>query len=156
LTKFFEDNDFEQYEISNFAKNELYSKHNSNYWFGEEYIGFGPSAHSYNKHSRQWNIANVKKYIANIENDSIFYNKEVLTLNDKYNEYLLTSLRTKWGVNLDIINELFGKSYLAYFMSVVDKYVKLNYISKEKNIVHLQKKYWFISDKVISELIKII
>ena len=154
LTKFFEDNGFEQYEISNFAKNNLYSKHNSNYWKGVEYIGFGPSAHSYNKHSRQWNVANVKKYIAEIENNIIPFEKEYLTVNDKYNEYLLTSLRTKWGVDLDYINNEFGDTYLLYFNNYVDKYMKLNYVCKRKKIVHLHKKYWFLSDKIISELMK--
>ena len=156
LTKFFEDNGFEQYEISNFAKNNLYSKHNSNYWFGVEYIGLGPSAHSYNKDTRQWNVANVKKYIAEIESNNIFFEKEYLTINDKYNEYLLTSLRTKWGVDLGFIKAQFGDTYLAYFISSVDKYVKLKYVYKQKNIVYLHKYYWFLSDKIISELMKTI
>ncbi len=156
LTKFFEDNGFEQYEISNFAKNNLYSKHNSNYWFGVEYIGLGPSAHSYNKQSRQWNIANVKKYIAEIENNNIFYEKENLTVNDKYNEYLLTRLRTKWGIDLNYIEKNFGNMYLRHLISYVDKYLNLEYIYKQKNIVHLHKNYWFLSDKIISELMKTI
>ena len=156
LTKFFEDNGFEQYEISNFAKNNLYSKHNSNYWFGVEYIGLGPSARSYNKDTRQWNIANVKKYIAEIESNNIFFEKEYLTVNDKYNEYLLTSLRTKWGVDLGFIKAQFGDTYLTYFISSVDKYVKLKYVYKQKNIVYLHKYYWFLSDKIISELMKTI
>ena len=156
LTKFFEDNGFEQYEISNFAKNNLYSKHNSNYWFGVEYIGLGPSAHSYNKYTRQWNIANIKKYITKIENNTAPFEKEYLTVNDKYNEYLLTSLRTKWGVDLDYIKKEFGDTFLLYFLKSVDKYIKLNYVYKQKKNVYLHKYYWFLSDKIISELMKTI
>jgi len=152
LTKFFEDNDFEQYEISNFAKNKLYSKHNSNYWFGIEYIGLGPSAHSYNKHTRQWNVANIKEYIEKIEANDLFFEKEILTLNDKYNEYLLTSLRTKWGVDINYIKNEFGVKILKHFNNSVDKYLKTDYINKKKNFVHLHKKYWFLSDKIVSEL----
>ncbi len=156
LTKFLENNGFEQYEISNFAKNNLYSNHNSNYWFGVEYIGLGPSAHSYNKNTRQWNVANVKKYITEIENNNIFFEKEILTINDKYNEYLLTSLRTIWGVDLDLIKAQFGNTYLTYFINSVDKYMRLKYVYKQKNIIYLHKYYWFLSDKIISELMKTI
>ena len=153
LKKFFENNGFEQYEISNFAKNKFYSKHNSNYWFGVEYIGLGPSAHSYNKDTRQWNISNIKKYILGVEEGENYFEKEILTLNDKYNEYLITSLRTKWGISLDFIENEFGIKYLNYLNKNVDKYVKLRYICNQKNLLYLHKDFWFLSDNIISELI---
>ena len=152
LTKFFEENDFEQYEISNFAKNNLYSKHNSNYWLGIEYIGLGPSAHSFNRKSRQWNVSNIKQYISGVSQNTDYYENEILTVDDRYNEYLLTSLRTKWGLDLEYINKEFGAKYLDFFIANVDKYVDNGHVVKQKNSVYLHKKSWFISDKIISEL----
>ncbi|NLO01579.1 MAG: radical SAM family heme chaperone HemW, partial [Bacteroidales bacterium] len=100
---------FEQYEISNFAKNGMYSKHNTAYWTGKPYLGLGPSAHSFNGSSRKWNMSDLEKYIKLINEDEITFEEEHLTLNDKYNEFILTNLRTKWGVSLLTISEKFGK-----------------------------------------------
>ena len=96
-----EDAGFEHYEISNFAKPGLQSRHNSSYWKGKKYLGIGPSAHSFNGSSRQWNISNNNQYIESISKEIIPFEKEVLTATQKLNEYIMTSLRTKEGLNLD-------------------------------------------------------
>ena len=98
-----EKNGFEQYEISNFAKNKMYSKHNTSYWIGKKYLGVGPSAHSFNGTSRRWNISDTEKYIISIQKNSTFYEKEILMKNERYNEYILTRIRTIWGVSTDFI-----------------------------------------------------
>jgi oxygen-independent coproporphyrinogen-3 oxidase len=99
---------FEQYEISNFALPGYHSKHNSNYWKKQQYLGIGPSAHSYNGKTRQYNIANNVKYIKDINSGVIPATVEVLSVADQVNEYILTSLRTKWGCNLKEITYLHG------------------------------------------------
>ena len=99
---------FEQYEISNFAKDDFISLHNSNYWKGVEYIGLGPSAHSYNGTSRQWNVANNNRYMKSLETAQLDFEQEILTEEQKYNEYILTALRTKWGIDENEIIQRFS------------------------------------------------
>jgi oxygen-independent coproporphyrinogen-3 oxidase len=96
---------FEPYEISNFAKNGAYSKHNTSYWMQEEYLGIGPSAHSFNGMSRQWNISNNIKYIQALDNNTLNAEMEDLTEEDRFNEYIMTRLRTKWGIDLTEIEK---------------------------------------------------
>ncbi|MBK9190818.1 MAG: radical SAM family heme chaperone HemW [Crocinitomicaceae bacterium] len=98
------DNGFEQYEISNFAKPGYISRHNSSYWLGKHYLGIGPSAHSYNGSDRGWNVSNNAVYIRSIKEHSEFHTREKLTTENKCNDYLLTRLRTKWGIDLDDLN----------------------------------------------------
>ena len=120
-------NNFVQYEISNFCKDNFYSRHNSNYWLKEKYLGLGPSAHSYNGISRQWNIANNSLYIQALENNEINFEQEILTEVQQYNEYILTSLRTMWGADLKYIETKFGNEYLIHCIKDVEKY----YLSKD-------------------------
>ncbi len=101
-------NGFEQYEISNFAKNQAYSKHNSSYWKGTPYIGIGPSAHSFDGSSRRWNVANNTLYYKNVGKNDTWFESELLSLNDRWNELFLTGLRTKWGVSKSQIETLGG------------------------------------------------
>ncbi len=98
---------FEQYEISNYCKKGFESMHNSNYWNNSPYLGIGPSAHSYNLDSRQWNVSNLIKYITLIDQSKGFFEKEYLTNNDKFNEYILTNIRTIRGINLEFIKKYF-------------------------------------------------
>jgi len=109
---------FEHYEISNFARPGHYSKHNTIYWKGEKYLGLGPSAHSYDGVSRQWNVAGVKDYC-----DSYSFEKEELTLDDRYNEYVMTSLRTCWGCDAGYIRNNFGEKYAKKFEKGVKNYI---------------------------------
>jgi oxygen-independent coproporphyrinogen-3 oxidase len=106
LTDAMQANGFEHYEISNFCKPGHYSKHNSNYWKGVKYLGIGPSAHSYNGDTRQWNIANNAKYIQSLELGKIPAETEILSEQDRLNEYVMTSLRTIWGLNLNQLNSI--------------------------------------------------
>ncbi len=101
---------FDQYEISNFCKPGHYSWHNSNYWKGVKYLGIGPSAHSFNGDTRQWNIANNAKYIKAITEETVPAETEVLTQENRLNEYIMTSLRTKWGIDLDKLDRIAGGS----------------------------------------------
>lgn len=110
LVEITENKGFEHYEISNFARPGHYSKHNTIYWKGEKYLGLGPSAHSFDGVSRQWNVASVKDYCENYS-----FEREELTLDDRYNEYIMTSLRTMWGVDLEYIRANFGEKYAERF-----------------------------------------
>ena len=106
---------FDHYEISNFAKNEKMSAHNMVYWTGDEYLGFGPAAHSYNGDTRSWNISSLKGYMEGIENRSGIREYENLTREEKYHDYLITSLRTKWGADADHIARYFGDTLSEHF-----------------------------------------
>lgn len=97
---------YQQYEISNFAKNDAFSKHNTNYWRGVNYLGIGPSAHSFNGSSRQWNVANNHRYIKALAEDNSYFEMEVLSLANQFNELILTGLRTKWGVSLERLKQI--------------------------------------------------
>jgi oxygen-independent coproporphyrinogen III oxidase len=142
---------FEQYEISNFAKPGMISKHNSNYWKGISYLGIGPSAHSYNGKNRSWNISNNVKYIRSIENGSIPAEMEVLTINNKINEYIMTSLRTSWGMDLDFISNRFGSEYLKLVENTL-QLVNQEWIKKEEKIVVLSQEGKLYADRIASEL----
>lgn len=109
LMQFAKENGFEHYEISNFSKEGFVSKHNSSYWQNEKYLGLGASAHSFNGISRQWNIANNKKYIDSLNENKISFEIENLSETDRLNEYIMTGLRTKWGVDLAYVDLNFGK-----------------------------------------------
>ena len=115
-------NGFVQYEISNFGKPGFYSKHNSNYWLGATYLGLGPSAHSYNGDSRQWNVSSNKAYISCLSKGQVYYEKETLTHKERFNEYVLTRLRTIWGCNRKEILMQHGAARLAEFDKVLNKY----------------------------------
>ncbi len=113
-----------QYEISNFARPGFYSKHNSTYWLGGHYLGLGPSAHSYNGVSRQWNVKNLKQYVSSESVEKIVLEKEVLTENQRYNEYVLTSLRTSWGCDTEHIRNGFGERYVNDFLKKAAKFIR--------------------------------
>ncbi len=105
------ENGFEQYEISNFARNGMISRHNTAYWERQPYLGLGPSAHSFNGHSRKWNVSDLNQYIQDIASGSFSSDSETLSLNDQYNEYVMLGLRTAKGIKLAQITELFGEKY---------------------------------------------
>lgn len=151
------------YEISNFAKEGFVSKHNSNYWKGVEYLGFGPSAHSYLKPSplergergvlkRFWNVSNNPKYINAIENNTSFFEEEIIDENTAYNEYVLTRLRTIWGLKLAFIENKFGDFYITHLKQEMDIYLQSGHLQKINNVVTLTKKGIFIADKISSDL----
>ncbi|NOR75386.1 MAG: radical SAM family heme chaperone HemW [Draconibacterium sp.] len=147
-----EKNGFQQYEISNFAKNRIYSKHNKSYWFGKKYLGLGPSAHSFNGSSRRWNISNTEKYIGAIENNKSYFEEEKLSESEKYNEYILTRIRTIWGVSVDFIKSNFGNEKAAYFLKNIVKYKNSDLVIQNNNVFTLTKNGLFVSDEIITNL----
>lgn len=143
---------YEQYEISNFARNQQYSRHNTSYWKGHEYLGIGPSAHSYNGVSRQFNIANNTKYIKAIQENKIPYEIEILSLENRVNDYILTSLRTKWGCDLSKIEAMSGNKWHLENSEILNKYVKENLIQKDNQIITLTQKGKLFADRIASDL----
>ena len=143
---------FEHYEISNFAKPGLYSKHNSNYWEGVPYLGIGPSAHSFNGESRQWNISNNSKYIDQIQLKKIPAEIEVLTTENRINEYIMTSLRTSKGISLQKITERFGSDYSNEVRDGLEPFADKNWINLNDQIVTLTTDGKLFADHIASEL----
>ncbi len=143
---------FIQYEISNFSKKGYYSVHNSNYWKQVPYIGLGPSAHSFNGYSRQWNISDVAKYIKQLKEGKQFYEKEELDTRTRFNEYIMTSLRTMWGIDLNYVEKRFEKEGYDYIVNMSDKFIDYGMIKREKTNLVLTNQGKMISDNIISEL----
>ena len=114
---------FIHYEISNFGKPEYFSVHNTNYWKQVPYLGLGPSAHSFNGYSRQWNVRDLKKYINCINDGKIFYEKEELDTKTRFNEYIMISLRTMWGIDLEYIEKTFEKEGYDYVNNLAVKFI---------------------------------
>ena len=143
---------YDCYEVSNFGKPGFYSKNNTAYWQGKKYIGIGPSAHSYDRERRGWNINNNPKYLKAIEKGELPMEIEILSEVDKYNEYLMTGLRTSWGVSLMKIRCDFGKQYLNYMNTQAEKYLSqdLLYIDGDKLVA--TKKGKFLVDGIASDL----
>ena len=152
LVELTQKNGFEQYEISNFAKEKRYSKHNTSYWMGKKYLGLGPSAHSFNGISRCWNVSNVGKYIKAINKNLSYFKKETLSTNDKFNEYILTRIRTIWGVSKKEIKGNFGEKKAIYFQNNIQKYLDTDLVLQDNGVFTLSKKGMFISDKIMADL----
>ncbi len=147
-----EKHNFIHYEISNFCKEGMQSRHNSSYWSGEHYLGIGPSAHSYNGVSRQFNVANNMKYIKGIEAVSPDFEMEILTEENKYNEYIMTRLRTMWGVSPDIILDSFGKETCDSFLVVAEPYIISGNLQWKQDCLVLTKSGKLLADKIASDL----
>ena len=145
-------NGFEHYEISNFAKEGHRSQHNSIYWKDEKYLGLGPSAHSYDGNSRQWNVSNLTKYIQLAGNSEDYYEKEILTLEDKFNEYVMTSLRTSWGCDIEKIERSYGKSYVNHFLKNVKKYLEMGEMITDGNSYSLTENGKLFADGIAADL----
>ena len=145
-------NGFIHYELSNFGKEHYFSKNNSSYWLGKKYIGIGPSAHSYDGISRSWNVSNNALYLKSIAQNELPSETEILSTTDRYNEYVMTGLRTIWGVSLHRIEKEFGKSYLDYLNQQAVKYIQDGLIVLTENILRTTKKGKFLSDGIASNL----
>ena len=151
------ENGFEHYEISNFAKEGCRSQPNSIYWKDEKYLGLGASAHSYDGNSRQWNISNLTKYIQLVNTDidadtECYYEKEILSKEDKFNEYVMTSLRTSWGCNVDKIERDYGKSYAHNFLENIKKYLDSGIMLMKDNNFILTDEGMLFADGIAAEL----
>ncbi len=152
LTDTLAKNGFEHYEISNFAKNGLYSQHNTSYWKDKKYLGLGPSAHSYDGENRSWNTASLDKYIEAIQSGKLLQETEHLTTSQKYNEFILTGLRTMWGVNLQQLKNSFGDKYYDLYAKNAQRYIDKGLLKIENQSLKLTREGIFISDGIMSEL----
>ncbi|WP_396184968.1 radical SAM family heme chaperone HemW [Flavobacterium sp.] len=164
LVETLEANGFIHYELSNFGKENYFSKNNSAYWLGKKYIGIGPSAHSYDGISRSWNISNNTIYLKSLEENKLPNETEILSKTDRYNEYIMTGLRTIWGVSLDRILAEFGSEYLDYLYIQAEKHIKSNVIeivtssdfafgrNRIEKILRTTKKGKFLTDGIASDL----
>ncbi len=145
-------NGFIHYELSNFGKENYFSKNNSSYWLGKKYIGIGPSAHSYNGISRSWNVSNNTQYLKSLAENQLPSETETLTQTDRYNEYIMTGLRTIWGISLERIEQEFGKTYLDYLSQQAEKYIEDHLLFVDENILRTTKSGKFLSDGIASDL----
>jgi oxygen-independent coproporphyrinogen-3 oxidase len=143
---------FVHYEISNFGKPGYFSVHNSNYWKQVNYIGLGPSAHSFNGYSRQWNVRDVRKYIKAVNSGSPFFEREELDKKTRFNEYIMTSLRTMWGIDLEYVERTFDKEGYDYIVNLAGKLIDYGLMRPDKKTLVLTNQGKMISDNVISEL----
>jgi oxygen-independent coproporphyrinogen-3 oxidase len=151
LVTLLRENNYEQYEISNFAKNEFYAIHNTAYWTGKPYLGIGPSAHSFDgEFIRQWNINNNARYIKGIEINDPVIEKEKLSPNDRFNEMILTGLRTKWGVNLASLSDLSPLS--KSFLKTKSTYLLSESLIEKGDFLMLTEKGKLIADRIASDL----
>ena len=141
---------FEQYEISNFARNGMYSRHNSSYWTGEPYLGVGPSAHSFDGEKRYWNIAHNAKYIASIKQGILPCETETLSLRDKYNELILTGLRTKKGICCETVKTLFSDFFFS-FEQHKKIYLARELLQEQNGNISLTRKGIMLSDAIMSD-----
>ncbi|MBW1295986.1 radical SAM family heme chaperone HemW [Aquimarina litoralis] len=147
-----EEASFEYYEFSNFGKSGYFSKNNTAYWQGKQYIGIGPSAHSYNGNERSWNINNNTKYIKALQENELPREIETLTNTDKYNEYVMTGLRTIWGVSIQKVEDTFGITYKEYLLKQAQKHLDEHLLFLDGDILSVTKKGKFLSDGIASDL----
>lgn len=142
---------FEQYEISNFARDGYYAVHNSNYWKGKKYLGIGPSAHSFNGESRQWNIANNAQYIRSIQAGESSFEVEELSLDQRYNEYVMTGLRTIWGCEITKINQL-SADYAQHFKEMAQPFIQAGNMEENGGNYRLAEAGRLLADHIAMEL----
>jgi len=148
------DQDIKQYEISNFAIPGFHSRHNSSYWEGIKYLGIGPSAHSFDGESRQWNIANTLQYITSIEQKKNYFEKELLSTTDKYNEKIMISLRTIQGISVERIEAEFGTQTKQKLIQQSERFIKAGIMFLDNNHLHLTPEGLFLSDGIITDLMQ--
>ena len=143
---------FENYEFSNFGKPGYFSRNNTAYWTGKSYLGIGPSAHSFDGNRRSWNINNNTLYIKKIEKNELPIERETLSVTDKYNEYVMTGLRTVWGVSLNKITTDFGPKYSDYLLQQADKHLEEHLLFQDNDRIVVTRKGKFLSDGIASDL----
>jgi oxygen-independent coproporphyrinogen III oxidase len=152
LMEVMRNNKFIHYEISNFCREGFYSKHNSMYWNGEHYLGLGPSAHSFNGSSRQWNFASVIEYIDQVKRKDRFFETEILTKDQKYNEYVMTSLRTIWGCDLNKIRDEFGEEFAVRSSQFAVQFIESGMIVEKEGVYYLSDEGKLFADGIASDL----
>ena len=155
LTRQMKRNGYEQYEISNFCIPGAYSKHNSSYWKKNMYLGLGPSAHSFYDNKRLWNVSNNTTYVKSLAQNLLPLQEEVLSLEDRYNEYVMTSLRTKWGCSIEEIENNFSSELADYFRNEIELYVSSKNVLVKKEVYYLSEKGTLLADRIASDLFKV-
>jgi oxygen-independent coproporphyrinogen-3 oxidase len=143
-----------QYEISNFCKPDCFARHNSSYWTGRKYLGVGPAAHSFDCASRQWNIASMEEYLRGIMRGEPAVEKECLDLRTQYNDYVITRLRTMWGIRLADLRETFGTELSGYFLRQAQPHIRNGLLLETDETFRLTPRGAFISDGILSDLMK--
>lgn len=152
LMDFLEAHNWDHYEISNSCKKGQFASHNSSYWKGEDYLGIGPSAHSFINGIRSSNIANNSLYISGVSGENDYRNFENLSIYDQFNDFILTGLRTKWGVDLSKINSMFGEIFYKETIENAEKWIKSEHLLVENEIIKLSKKGKLLADHISSDL----
>ena len=146
---------FIQYEISAFGKEGHFSQHNTSYWKNRKYLGLGPAAHSYNGYERSWNISSLSRYMKGVESGNLERETEHLNLKQKYNEFILTGLRTMWGIDLSDMNKMFGEELYNYCLENAQQYINANKLIIHENTLMLTRNGIFISDGIMSDLMMV-
>lgn len=144
---------YQHYEISNFSLPGFHSRHNSSYWTGKKYLGCGASAHSYNGHSRQWNVASIEKYIQGIEHKKPEYEIEELDLYTRYNDFVITTIRTSWGMPLSKLKSDFGDSLYQYCLRMAQPHLKQGKLEITNHVLRLTESGIFVSDGIMSDML---
>lgn len=147
---------FEHYEISNFCKKGFRSMHNSSYWNGAHYLGCGPSAHSFNGESREWNVSSLVEYMEGINSGHRLFEKETLDITTQYNDYIITSLRRYEGVDLKYVNKFFGDKLYQHCVNSAKQHLNSHTLSLKNNNLVLTRKGLFVSDGIMSDLLFIL
>ena len=143
---------YQHYEISNFCLPGLHSRHNSSYWTGKKYLGCGPSAHSFNGVSRQWNVASLESYMKGVEEGELDVEVEELDLYTRYNDFVLTSIRTAWGMPLSKLRSDFGEELYRYCMRMAKPHLEQGVLEIGEDVLRLTRKGIFVSDGIMSDL----
>jgi len=146
---------FVQYEISNFGKPDFFSKHNTSYWKGASYLGIGPSAHSYNGIQRSWNVSNNARYIKSIQQKSLPHEIEILSEKDQFNEYVMTGLRTIWGISLEKVEIKFGMSIKNKLLNNIEKHLNNKTLKIKSGSIITTTKGKFLADGIASDLFRV-
>ena len=144
---------YEHYEISNFCLPGLHSRHNSSYWTGKKYLGCGPSAHSFNETSRQWNVASLNKYIQSIQQGELDYEIEELDIYTRYNDFVITTIRTHWGMSLSHLRSTYGENLYQYCLRMAKPHLEQGVLEIKEDTLKLTKEGIFISDGIMSDLL---
>lgn len=144
---------YQHYEISNFCLPGMYSRHNSSYWTGKKYLGCGPSAHSYNGISRQWNVSSLDRYIEQVNNGETYFEVEELDLYTRYNDFVITTIRTMWGMQLDVLKEQFGTKLYNYCLRMAQPHLSQGTLELSNDVLKLTEKGVFISDGIMSDML---
>ena len=152
INSFMTNEGYINYEMNSYAKNGFYSKNNSGYWLRKKYIGIGPSAHSFDGNFRSWNISNNKKYIDHINQGLSYFKKEKLTRIDHYNEYIMTGLRTIWGISTEYIESNFNVNFKNYFLEKIQKHIVQKNVEIKDNVYLTTNSGRFLADGIASDL----